>query len=38
MLVAAGFAPSRIRCRRHKFGLNTFAACQVAPSTEEGNR
>lgn len=27
MLVAAGFPPSHIRCRRHKFGLNTFAAC-----------
>ena len=26
MLVAAGFKPSRIRCRRHKFGLATFAA------------
>lgn len=30
MLVAAGFSPSRIHCRRHKFGLNTFAACQAA--------
>jgi SAM-dependent methyltransferase len=37
MLVAAGFAPSRIRCHRHKFGLNTFAACEAAPSNEEGN-
>ena len=27
MLVAAGFRPSRIRCHRHKFGLNTFAVC-----------
>ena len=30
MLVAAGFRPSHIRCRRHKFGLNTFAACRAA--------
>jgi SAM-dependent methyltransferase len=29
MLVRAGFRPSGIKCRRHKFGLNTFAACQV---------
>jgi SAM-dependent methyltransferase len=29
MLVAAGFLPSGIRCSRHKFGLNTFAACRV---------
>ena len=27
LLVRAGFLPSRIRCFRHKFGLNTFAAC-----------
>ena len=27
LLVQAGFRPSRIRCFRHKFGLNTFAAC-----------
>ncbi|HTR88974.1 MAG TPA: methyltransferase domain-containing protein [Solirubrobacteraceae bacterium] len=27
MLVRAGFLPSGIRCRRHKFGLNTFAVC-----------
>jgi SAM-dependent methyltransferase len=27
MLVAAGFRPSGIRCRRHKLGLNTFAVC-----------
>jgi SAM-dependent methyltransferase len=27
-LVAAGFKPSRITCRRHKFGLNTFAICR----------
>jgi SAM-dependent methyltransferase len=30
MLVRAGFRPSAISCRRHKFGLNTFAACKVA--------
>jgi 2-polyprenyl-3-methyl-5-hydroxy-6-metoxy-1,4-benzoquinol methylase len=28
-LVQAGFKPSGIHCRRHKFGLNTFAACRV---------
>jgi SAM-dependent methyltransferase len=28
MLVQAGFKPSRIDCRKHKFGLNTFAACR----------
>lgn len=28
MLVAAGFRPSAITCRRHKFGLNTFAVCR----------
>jgi SAM-dependent methyltransferase len=27
MLVHAGFRPRDISCRRHKFGLNTFAAC-----------
>ena len=32
MLVAAGFLPSGIRCSRHKFGLNTFAACRVPGS------
>jgi SAM-dependent methyltransferase len=32
MLVAAGFRPSRIRCFPHKFGLNTFAACQKDPA------
>jgi SAM-dependent methyltransferase len=31
MLVRAGFRPSGIRCRRHKFGLNTFAVCKVKP-------
>ncbi|HEX9702502.1 MAG TPA: methyltransferase domain-containing protein [Rhodospirillales bacterium] len=29
MLVLAGFRPSRIRCFRHKFGLNTFAVCRA---------
>jgi SAM-dependent methyltransferase len=30
LLVRAGFRPSGIRCFKHKFGLNTFAACTVA--------
>jgi SAM-dependent methyltransferase len=29
LLVRAGFAPHGIACYRHKFGLNTFAACRV---------
>jgi SAM-dependent methyltransferase len=29
MLVRAGFRPSEISCRRHKFGLNTFAVCRA---------
>jgi SAM-dependent methyltransferase len=29
LLVEAGFKPSGIKCRRHKFGLNTFAVCRV---------
>ena len=29
LLVQAGFRPQDIRCRRHKFGLNTFARCAV---------
>jgi SAM-dependent methyltransferase len=29
MLVRAGFQPREIHCRRHKFGLNTFAVCRV---------
>jgi 2-polyprenyl-3-methyl-5-hydroxy-6-metoxy-1,4-benzoquinol methylase len=29
MLVDAGFKPSEIRIRRHKFRLNTFAVCRV---------
>jgi SAM-dependent methyltransferase len=28
LLVRAGFRPSQIRCRRHKFGLNTSAVCR----------
>jgi SAM-dependent methyltransferase len=31
LLVRAGFAPSKIRCFSHKFGLNTFAVCTRAP-------
>jgi SAM-dependent methyltransferase len=29
LLVRAGFVPHNIQVRRHKFGLNTFAACRV---------
>jgi len=29
LLVQAGFLPSEISCFSHKFGLNTFAACQL---------
>jgi 2-polyprenyl-3-methyl-5-hydroxy-6-metoxy-1,4-benzoquinol methylase len=29
LLVRVGFLPHNIRCRRHKFGLNTFAVCRV---------
>jgi 2-polyprenyl-3-methyl-5-hydroxy-6-metoxy-1,4-benzoquinol methylase len=29
LLVDAGFKPSGITCRRHKFGLNTFAVCRA---------
>jgi 2-polyprenyl-3-methyl-5-hydroxy-6-metoxy-1,4-benzoquinol methylase len=35
LLVRAGFSPRDIRCGRHKFGLNTFAACRKA-SAEAG--
>jgi SAM-dependent methyltransferase len=31
LLVRASFAPSRIRCFSHKFGLNTFAVCTRSP-------
>lgn len=33
LLVAAGFLPHAINCRRHKFGLNTIATCRM-----DGNR
>lgn len=37
LLVRAGFAPSRIRCFSHKFGLNTFAVCtRSADGADEG--
>jgi SAM-dependent methyltransferase len=29
LLVKAGFMPHAIRCFRHKFTLNTFAACRI---------
>jgi SAM-dependent methyltransferase len=29
LLVRAGFRPQGIRCRRHKFGLNTVAVCRA---------
>jgi SAM-dependent methyltransferase len=32
LLVRAGFRPQDITVRRHKFGLNTFAACRVPPA------
>jgi len=31
LLVAAGFRPDRIRCRRIKFGLNLLAVCRRSP-------
>jgi SAM-dependent methyltransferase len=36
MLVRAGFRPKGISCRKHKFGLNTFAACTAAGSNGIG--
>jgi SAM-dependent methyltransferase len=38
MLVRAGFRPQDIRLSRHKFGLNTFAACRrpSGPGTSPG--
>lgn len=30
LLVRAGFVPHEIECYKHKFGLNTFAACRVS--------
>lgn len=32
LLVRSGFRPRDIRCFRHKFGLNTFAACRKTAS------
>jgi 2-polyprenyl-3-methyl-5-hydroxy-6-metoxy-1,4-benzoquinol methylase len=29
LVVASGFKPSRVECRSHKFGMNTFAVCGV---------
>lgn len=29
LLVSAGFKPSEITCRKHKFGLNTLAVCRM---------
>jgi SAM-dependent methyltransferase len=29
MLVRAGFRPSAIMCKKHKFGINTLAVCRV---------
>ena len=34
LLVRVGFKPSDITCHRHKFGLNTFAACRVRDGSE----
>jgi 2-polyprenyl-3-methyl-5-hydroxy-6-metoxy-1,4-benzoquinol methylase len=34
LLVQAGFRPHEIVCRRHKFGMNTFALCRL----DEGDR
>jgi len=36
MLVRAGFRPRDIFCRKHKFGLNTFAACRASQSNSPG--
>jgi len=36
LLVRAGFTPHGIKCYRHKFGLNTFAACQLDIAPHEG--
>jgi SAM-dependent methyltransferase len=32
LLVEGGFKPSEIRCRSHKLGLNTYAACRLTPA------
>lgn len=29
LLVRSGFKPSQIKCKSHKFGLNTFAVCSL---------
>ena len=29
LLTQAGFRPHEIECYKHKFGLNTFAACRM---------
>lgn len=34
LLVRAGFKPSEIQCRRHKFGLNTWAQCRRSEATK----
>jgi SAM-dependent methyltransferase len=33
MLVRAGFRPREVSCKRHKFGLNTFAVCRAPEVT-----
>ena len=38
MLVRAGFLPQDIRCRRHKFGLHTFATCRRREESSFGLR
>lgn len=35
MLVRAGFLPHNITCFRHKFGLNTFAACRKGAAVSD---
>jgi SAM-dependent methyltransferase len=37
LLVRAGFSPRDIRCGRHTFGLNTFAACRKAADERDGH-
>jgi SAM-dependent methyltransferase len=34
LLVTAGFVPHAIRCRRHKFGINTLAVCRLEGATD----
>jgi SAM-dependent methyltransferase len=38
LLVRGGFVPHEIRCFKHKFGLNTFAVCQVGLLPPRGIR